>query len=551
MTNLEAALKYSERGLSIIPVGKNKRPLLKWEPFQKARADEMQIKAWFKKWPNANIGIVTGEISGITVADADSDDAFNFLNEFLPDTFITPTAKTPKGKHIYFDYAKDFSNAVRLVSEIDIRNDGGYVVAPPSTNSEGVKYAWFESLGFSECMPQEMPQMLFDTLLQSFTQNSNKIDSISSSIEPNRYQQPTTQNNNDNILSKGRRDNDIFHVANCLVKGGMRKELIHKYLEILANSCTPPFPEKEIPIKINSALQRSQRRDGASMAELREWVLTTNGNFLTTKAQQELHLTTKEETKKLRVYLSRLVNEGVLEKHGERDGSFRKIQNDAPRIDILNAKSEYLDVKYPLELEEYYRTMQKNIILIAGTQDVGKTAFMLNMASLNMNRDLDIRYQTSEMGASELRSRCELFELPIEYWENVEFIENANNFQDYIIPDGINIIDFMEITDAFYLIGGMLSEIHNKLQKGIAVIALQKDFKNELGRGGTFSLEKPRLYVTLTANPPEGNIAKIVKCKNWANPSVNPNRKECVFKIIKGHRVEQQVRWSRHEGGSE
>ena len=155
------------------------------------------------------------------------------------------------------------------------------------------------------------------------------------------------------------------------------------------------------------------------------------------------------------------------------------------------------------------------------------------------------------MGASELRSRCELFELPIEYWKSVEFIENASKFQDYIIPDGINIIDFMEITDAFYLIGGMLTEIHNKLQKGIAVIALQKDLKNELGRGGTFSLEKPRLYVTLTANPPEGNIAKIVKCKNWANPSVNPNRKECVFKIIKGHRVESQSRWSRYEGGSD
>ena len=83
MTNLEAALKYSEHGLSIIPVGKNKRPLLKWEAFQKSRADETQIKAWFSKWPNANIGIVTGEISGITVADADSEDAFNFLNEFL------------------------------------------------------------------------------------------------------------------------------------------------------------------------------------------------------------------------------------------------------------------------------------------------------------------------------------------------------------------------------------------------------------------------------------------------------------------------------------
>jgi hypothetical protein len=543
MTNLEAALKYSERGLSIIPVGKNKRPLLKWEPFQKTKADEIQIRAWFKKWPNANIGIVTGKISGITVADADSEDAYNLLNEYLPETFSTPTAKTPKGRHVYFKYHPDFSNAVRLVSEIDVRNNGGYVVAPPSKNGQGAPYEWFQHLSFSEASPQEMPSMLMDILLQS---SPNKIDSISSSIEPNRYQQPTTQNNIDNILVAGRRDNDIFHAANCLIKGGMKKELIHKYLEILAKNCSPPFPEKEILIKINSALQRSYRRDGASMAEVREWVETTTGNFSATDVLRELTITTKEEKKKIRVYLSRLVNEGILEKHGRRDGGFVRVDDEAPDMDIFNVDYREFPIKMPLELHELVVTRPKNIIVIAGEKNAGKTAFCLTTASLNANRpNLEVRYFSSEMGPHELIPRLKAFEpeVPFENWKGVNFKEKSANFHTKLLPDGLNIIDFLEITDDFYRIGTTIREIYDKLNEGVAVIAIQKDPKKERGRGAEFSAEKSRLYVTLSSNPPEGQIAKITDAKNWRNPKVNPNRKEVNFNIINGSFIRMVGRW--------
>jgi len=122
---LKAALYYQKMGLSVIPVSRDKRPKIKWEPFQKVKADETMIRAWFKRWPNANIGIVTGNISGVTVLDADSDDAFALLNEYLPESFSTPTVKTPKGKHLYFQFTSEFSNAVKLLSDIDIRNSGG------------------------------------------------------------------------------------------------------------------------------------------------------------------------------------------------------------------------------------------------------------------------------------------------------------------------------------------------------------------------------------------------------------------------------------------
>lgn len=79
------------------------------------------------------------------------------------------------------------------------------------------------------------------------------------------------------------------------------------------------------------------------------------------------------------------------------------------------------------------------------------------------------------------------------------------------------------------MVAEYLKQIHDKLSTGIAVVALQKDPKADQGRGGTFGLEKPRLYLNLDA----GKIT-IRKAKNWSDPSVNPNRLELKYKIVGG-----------------
>jgi hypothetical protein len=86
-----------------------------------------------------------------------------------------------------------------------------------------------------------------------------------------------------------------------------------------------------------------------------------------------------------------------------------------------------------------------------------------------------------------------------------------------------------EISDNFYQIGSELRQIHDRLKDGIAVIAMQKKKGAELGRGAEFSLEKPRLYLTM-----EPGVLKIVKGKNWAKPGFNPNNLEMKFKLING-----------------
>ena len=139
------ALQYAVGGYSVIPLGKDKRPsIASWLDFQQHPADESIIEAWWKKNPDANIGIITGKISGITVVDIDTHDKKNTVDyKKFPPTF---TVKTPSGgMHLYYAYDADIkqtANTYPQFPHLDIRNDGGYVVAAPSItdySDKGVK----------------------------------------------------------------------------------------------------------------------------------------------------------------------------------------------------------------------------------------------------------------------------------------------------------------------------------------------------------------------------------------------------------------------------
>lgn len=132
----EIAHKYCDTGYSIIPVGSDKKPLIKWEKYQKERATHEQIEEWFKQFPDMNIAVVTGAISGIIVADIEAGGSI----EGFPQTATAQTGG--RGFHFYYKHpGYEVKNATRITELTDIRGDGGYVVAPPSISEKG-DYAW-------------------------------------------------------------------------------------------------------------------------------------------------------------------------------------------------------------------------------------------------------------------------------------------------------------------------------------------------------------------------------------------------------------------------
>ena len=157
---LGAALDYAERGISVILLhgivdgrctcGKTdcpaagKHPINSWKRAQSQRASAKQLEAAFSSQPNANLGIVTGAISGIVVIDIDGPDGFDsFCHVMTGDPPLVPTVKTGNGHHLYGRHpGGTLKNFVKHHPGLDGRADGGYVVAPPSgtrvvTNTAG------------------------------------------------------------------------------------------------------------------------------------------------------------------------------------------------------------------------------------------------------------------------------------------------------------------------------------------------------------------------------------------------------------------------------
>lgn len=519
---LEAALTYSEKSeLSVIPVKPDKKPYIKWEDFQKSKATSDEIKVWWNRWPSANIGIVTGSISGIVVVDVDNDEGREAIQKYIPDSLITPACRTPKGgQHLYFRAPeKTIFNNSRAVPGCDFRGEGGYVIAPPSKSGGGKAYTWLEGLSLDEVEPASLPEP-YISFINSY---AFKRDESKKEAENNRQHLTTSDHN---LFTLGRRDNDLFHLANCLVKGGMPVSEIQEYLEFIAKCCLPPFPFNEANIKIKSALDRAARRERNLTQEIRDWVMTTSGNFLTTDVYIGQHLTTREEKKKCVVILHRLVEEGIIEKYGNKNGCFRRVENECEDIDFFNANDTALSIRYPFGEERYVLTLPKNVIVIAGAPNAGKTAYLLNLAKMNM-RNRKVYYFSSEMGDLEFKKRLSKFDLPLKQWSFVAK-ERASNFADVIRPDDINIIDFLEVYDEFYKMGLYIKEIYDKLQKGIAIIAIQKNLNTDYGLGGMRGLEKARLYLSM-----ETGKIKIVKAKNWAGQE-NPNGLTLDFKLVQG-----------------
>src|SRR3989344_1801406 len=130
----EIAKKYLAKNISVIPVGKDKKPLINWKEYQTRLVSQSEAFEWWQKWPDANIGIVTGKISGITVIDVE---AGGDISRF-PSTTIIRTGGG--GWHLYYRYCPGMENKTRVFPLRDVRGDGGYVVAPPSIHSSGKKY---------------------------------------------------------------------------------------------------------------------------------------------------------------------------------------------------------------------------------------------------------------------------------------------------------------------------------------------------------------------------------------------------------------------------
>jgi hypothetical protein len=161
---LAEALALAERGVSVFPVhtirdgfcscgkpdckspGKHPRTQHSWKD---ATRDPAVIENWWAQWPDANIAVATGKVSGIVVLDIDGEKGEARLQEleaqFAP-LLETVEVRTGRGRHLWFRYPKDVDHIPSSAGDgLDVRADGGYVVVPPSVHASGRSYEWAQS----------------------------------------------------------------------------------------------------------------------------------------------------------------------------------------------------------------------------------------------------------------------------------------------------------------------------------------------------------------------------------------------------------------------
>lgn len=138
-------LTYADRGWPVFPCGADKRPRIAGG-FRNASRDPEEIEAWWRRWPDALIGVPTGRASGLVILDIDVKDparyGFDSLDDLgqsiLPTTWLAHTRSG--GLHVYFAaIATEIRNSAgKLGPGLDVRGEGGYVVVP----SPGSGYTW-------------------------------------------------------------------------------------------------------------------------------------------------------------------------------------------------------------------------------------------------------------------------------------------------------------------------------------------------------------------------------------------------------------------------
>jgi len=252
---LLAALSYRAVGWSCIPLRGKAPPLIPWDEFQQRLPEREEIREWWTRWPSANVGIVTGWLSGLTIVDVDGEEGEQALRSLkIPKTY---TVATPRGHswHLYYHYSPLVRTGAKRMPSVDIRNDGGYVVAPPSTIN-GVTYTCARDIRIDTIPPALLARL--------------KEEEKPSLAPVSPYYNPQDREWVSHALrgvSESERNATATRLVGYFHNRGLTRPAIEEIMRGWARLCTPPMDENELQLTIQSVL----RYPGGPVAEKQRW----------------------------------------------------------------------------------------------------------------------------------------------------------------------------------------------------------------------------------------------------------------------------------------
>jgi len=272
-----------------------------------------------------------------------------------------------------------------------------------------------------------------------------------------------------------------------------------------------------------------------SQAVIEEWISLIKGKFNVRDIWSEVGIESPEGKHHLRTILNRLEAKGVIAANG--GGAYRRLDNEAPVIEWQQADpGNVVPLRFPFGEHDLAKVYPKSIIIIAGSKNAGKTAYMYNFIKQNMG-SFSIDLFNSETSPEQMLERFAPLNIPVPAPFMV--YERYDNFADVIHPDHISVIDYLDLNSEVYLVGAEIDAIFRKLKKGVAIIGLQKPppsvtyfkgvkkvIERDLAYGAGFTAKRAVLYITMSESK-----LKLLYVKSPKQPKINPNNMTFSFNV--------------------
>lgn len=287
---IEHALEYLKLGYPVFPVcsplmsahrhridgqykdctpdKRGKNPMIRWKTYQTMMPTADDIHDWWGRWPNANIGMATGELSGIVVLDCDSGEARQLaLDKGGLEKAPAVWTGTPGGVHFWMRWpGYPVTNFVKDIPGTDFRGDGGYVLLPPSVHrNQNTEYRWNEhSLG-------RKPAAVPDWLEELFRSKASSASDGGPAGDPLDVESMLAG------FDEGGRDSGLFRLACRFRHDDQPQAYAEAMIQVAALNCRPPFDRQAAIEKVRRAYREYEPGEASPVVEADEYFAPPSG----------------------------------------------------------------------------------------------------------------------------------------------------------------------------------------------------------------------------------------------------------------------------------
>lgn len=251
---VEAALRYAEHGWPVFPCEpRGKRPITR-NGLRDASTDRERIQAWWRGDGLANVAVRTGRESGIVVLDVDGDpgsESLYLLEREHDELPPTASVQTPSGGcHFYFKHpgVEVRNSAAALGNGLDVRGDGGYVLAPPSVGANLRRYEPDERARLAD-----LPAWLLERLVQPAADGPR--------VPTSEWLRIVRDG-----LTEGERNHGLARLTGHLLRRYVDVDLAAELVHLVNARCRPPLPSPEVDRIVESIAGRELQRRTRSVA---------------------------------------------------------------------------------------------------------------------------------------------------------------------------------------------------------------------------------------------------------------------------------------------